>query len=366
MPMINATNANTMKEKNKRLLINLIRRDECSRADLAKATALTKAAVSIIVDDLIKDGVVYESKSMESGIGRRPLLLKLNPSFMCSVGLNITRRYAELGIVDISGKIICEKRFDVYPKKEAIANIKKSIETMIQENHISYDNIYGVGVTAPGPVDVPNTTILNPVHFDEWHYENIGLQLEGVLPRKVYLENVSGGLALCEKYFGIAKKMEDFLVLVVDEGIGSGIMTSGKLLRNASELGHTSIAYDGPRCECGNFGCVEKYASIGGILQGTEYTSWKEVIDADDEAIIEKEAEYLSCAIINAVNLFSLENVILEGEINYKTEKLIQSIETKMKRNKITKKPPKIYSGSAYHGVVRAAVTVFDNYLNKS
>jgi len=362
--VINATNANTMKEKNRRLMLDLIRKNEYSRADLAKETSLSKAAVSIIVDDLIKSGVVSEFKSAETGVGRRPLCLKLNPDSMYAVGINITRSRAELGIIDISGKVICKDVVGVHPKKEALKQIVGSIESMIRENHIEQERIYGIGVTAPGPVDSLNTTILNPTNFDEWHFENIGLRLKKALKMEVYLENVSGGLALCEKYFGIAKELEDFLLLIVSDGIGSGIMSSGNLLRNATELGHTSIAYDGIPCECGNLGCIEKYASIPAMLKDTRYPSWEAVIDADDTAIIEREAEYLSCAIVNAINLFGFDSIILEGEINYRPDAMIAAIEKRIKNNTITRSHSRILSGSAFSGVICAAVTVFDNYFN--
>lgn len=362
--MINATNANTMKERNKRLIIDLIRKKELSRADIAKETSLTKAAVSIIVDDLIKNGVVYEFKSAETGVGRRPLCLKVASDFMYAVGINITRSYIELGLVDISGKAICEKKLDVSPKKDVLKAIPVCIEEMIKESGISTQKIYGIGVTAPGPVDTANTTILNPTNFDEWHYENIGLRLKKSLKKDVYLENVAGGLALCEKYFGLAKDMDDFLLLIVSDGIGSGIMNSGSLLRNITELGHTSIAYNGVKCECGNIGCVEKYASVPAILKNTDYNTWEDAIDAEDEKIIEQEAVYLSCAVINAINIFGFDSIILEGEINYKPQRIIDAIESKLKNNTITKGNPKIFSGSAFSGVVCAAVTVFDNYFN--
>ncbi len=362
--MINATNANTMKERNKRLIIDLIRRGELSRADIAKETSLTKAAVSIIVDDLIKGGVVIESRSIETGVGRRPLCLKVVPDFMYAVGVNITRSYAELGIVDISGRVKCEKRFDMTPKKEALREITAGIDEMIKGSGIDAERIYGIGVTAPGPVDTQNTTILNPTNFDEWHYENIGLRLKKSLKKDVYLENVSGGRALCEKYFGLARDINDFLLLIVSDGIGSGIMSAGSLLRNVTELGHTSIAYNGVKCECGNIGCVETYASVPSILSDTDYKEWKEVVDAGAEDIIEKEAEYLSCAIIKAVNIFGFDCIILEGDINYKPDRIIGAIEKRLKNNTITKVNPKIISGSNFSGVVCAAVTVFDNYFD--
>lgn len=363
--MTNATNANTMKEKNRRLIINLIRKNDFSRADIAKETSLTKAAVSIIVDDLIKCGIVYEHKPMETGKGRRPLCLRLVSDFMYGVGVNITRSYAEIGIVNINGEILYEEKFKLQPKKEMLKTIVDSINSMIDENSIDREKIYGIGVTAPGPVDTANTTILNPTNFDEWHYENIGLRLKNSLKEKIYLENVSGGLALCEKYFGLANELNDFLLLKVSDGIGSGIMTSGKLMRNASEIGHTSIHFSGIKCECGNMGCLEKYASIPAILKDTSYSSWEDVIDANDSKIIDQEAEYLSCGIINAVNLFGFESIILEGEINYKPKRIIDAIQKRMKNNSIIKEEPRIFSGSAFKGVLSAAVTVFDNFFSE-
>jgi predicted NBD/HSP70 family sugar kinase len=363
--MMNATNAMTMREKNRRMIIDLIRKYEFSRAELAKETSLTKAAISIIVDDLMKNGVVQEYRSEEKSIGRRPLCLKLNPDFMYAVGLNITRSHVKIGIVDISGRVVCERRLEVSPKKEALKQIVTTIGELVEESGVGVEKIYGIGVTAPGPVDTQNTTILNPTNFDEWHYENIGLRLKNALDKKVFLENVAGGRALSEKYFGLAKDWTDYLVFVVSDGIGSGIMNSGKLLRHASELGHTSIAYNGIPCECGNLGCIEKYASMPAILQGTPYQSWQEVVDAEDDALIEKEAEYLSCVLINAVNVLGFESVILHGAANYKPQKLMNAIAKKLKHNTITGESPKLYSGSAFSEVVSAAATVFDNYFNK-
>ena len=363
--MTNATNSGIMKEKNKRLIINLIRKNPISRADIAKQTNLTKASVSIITDDLIKNGVITEGNSDEKGVGRKPINLKINPSFMYALGVNLTRSYAEIGIVDITGKIICQQKLDVYPKNKAIQNIIDSVNKMILNNGFDFDLIYGIGVTAPGPVDSVNTTILNPVGFDEWHYENIGLRLKNAFNKNVFLENVSGGLALCEKYFGIGKDLNDFLLLKISDGIGAGIISGNKLLKNASEFGHTSIDYNGILCKCGNRGCVERYAAIPEILKDTNYDNWKQVADNCDEKLIKKEADYLSCAIINAVNLFGFESIILDGEVNYNPEKLIDYIKKNLKNNTIAKQLPKITSGSAFSEITCAAISVFDNYFNE-
>ncbi len=359
--MTNATNANTMKEKNRRLIINLIRKNQVSRADISKATSLTKAAVSIIVDDLIKNGIVTEEKSQEKAVGRRPIYLTLNPDYMYALGINITRSGTEVGVVDITGNEICYDFIENMPKTDLINNIIERINNF----DIDKEKILGIGVTAPGPVDSKNTTILNPPNFKEWHYENIGLRLKKAFKKDVYLENVSGGLALCEKYFGKAKDLNDFLVLYVTDGIGSGIISKGMLLKTASELGHTSICYNGTKCTCGNTGCLEIYASIPEILKTTAHKSWKAVIDSNDEKTIIAEAKYLACGITNAVNLFGFGHIFLAGDINYNPGKVIYEIEKNIMANTITQKTPEISPASDFSGVVCASTLVFDNWLTQ-
>ena len=363
--MTNATNSGIMKEKNKRLIISLIRKNQISRADIAKITNLTKASVSIIIDDLIKSGIVTESKCLDKGVGRKPINLKINPEFMYAIGINLTRSYIEAGIVDIEGNILLREKLDVYPKNDAIKNLISCVEKLISKSQIPTESIYGIGVTAPGPVDSQNTTILNPVGFEEWHYENIGLRLKNAFNKNIYLENISGGLALCEKYYGVAKDLNDFLLLKISDGIGAGIISGDKLLRNASEFGHTSIDFNGKDCKCGNKGCVERYASIPAILENTNYKNWEQAVEGKDEKLIKKEAEYLSCAIINAVNLFGFESIILGGEINYKPDLITKYIKSNLKKNTISKKIPQIISGSSFSEITSAAITVFDNYFNE-
>lgn len=361
---MNATNANLMKEKNRRLILDIIRKKECSRADISKETSLTKAAVSIIVDDLIRMGAVEEYKAEETTVGRRPILLKIKPDFMYAVGVNLTRSYGEMGLVDVSGNVLWEKRFHIFPKEDSFSEIKAIYTELLKETSVPNEKIYGVGVSAPGPLDVESTTILNPVNFEGWHYENIGLRLKKLLKKEIYLENVAGSSALCEKYFGTAKNMEDFLLLKVDEGIGSGIVKAGCLLREASEIGHTSISFDGIKCDCGNCGCVERYASIPAILKDTPYKKWADAVDSGDSSLIKKEAQYLSSALINAINLFGFESIFLDGDITYKAEMLIGEMKTFMGKNTVPQKEAGVFVTSSFNPVTCASVTVFDGYFN--
>lgn len=151
-----ATNAGIMREKNKRLILNLILKNEYSRADISAKTGLTKGAVTIITEEMIRDGIITETKAEETGtVGRRPLILKLNPKAMTAVGINITRSFAEIGVVDICGNIICEERLGVFPKDEALLNLRRTAKRMTAECGIPQERIFGVGVTSPGTSPTP-------------------------------------------------------------------------------------------------------------------------------------------------------------------------------------------------------------------
>ena len=141
------------------------------------------------------------------------------------------------------------------------------------------------------------------------------------------LENNAYSIAVFEKCYGNGKNLKNFLLALVDSGVGCGIISGGKLYRGAhrlsGELGHTSIDFAGERCSCGNYGCLELYASIPNLLSrfGKADDSWDELINSakngDPAAlqILYREADYLTAGIVNSINLLDLEAVLLDGDI---------------------------------------------------
>ena len=132
---------------------------------------------------------------------------------------------------------------------------------------------------------------------------------------------------------------ENFLLLLVDSGIGSGIISKGKVLKGAgyftSEVGHISINYHGRLCPCGNVGCLEAYAAIPNLLNGTRFSTWKELVDAseterDAQELLGQEAEYLSTGIISLNHIINIDTVILAGEILYGAERLIPLVKNQI------------------------------------
>ncbi len=363
------TNAAAMKAHNIRLILGMIHKTRASRAVIAELTGLTKATVTILTEELIREGLVTESRDEEySGIGRCPLKLSICPSAAYLIGLSLDRRGYHMGLYDLSGKVICHE-----DRQYAEGNCMTSISEMaaLAKSFTALckgKDLLGIGVAAPGPIDYRNGRILNPPNFNAWHGCELQKELEQLTGLPVTVENIANSLSLSQKYFGKCLLEENYAYILVDDGIGSGIITEGEIYRGkdgyGNELGHTSIAYDGIKCSCGNIGCLECYASVPAILQNSPYHTWQEVIDGGDSALVAMEAGYLSCALTNLINLFDLERIVLGGTLAYGGEAIAKQIEeTLSERVIMQKKLPVTVDKQENAGTLAGAAVALHRFL---
>jgi len=360
--MKKATNSPLMREKNEKIILSLINKEPVSRTDVAKKAGLTKAAVTIMVDDLKKRNIIMEEMGTSDAVGRKPVMLFLNDKAFYMVGINITRRDITMGIVDLCGNIVIKDVLPIDSPNNSFEMIEKTFKEQILKSGIDISKIYKISVVTPGPVDVKKGIILNPPNFKKWHNVSIVEKLTQKLGADVILANISSATAIAEKYFGAAKDNENFLTIRADEGIGSGIVINDNLFKGPCELGHISIKYDGIKCECGNYGCLEKYASISNILAETKYLSWQEAVD-NDNSIIEKEAEYLSTAIISANNIFAFDKIVLCGDLTYEPEKIIKFIVENLEKNMLFNNFTQICAGKVKSKLLIAASMAIHHFF---
>ena len=365
--MPRAINSSAMRSRNEKMILALIHAAPISRADIAKATGLTKAAVSIIVDEWIKRGVIAEGEARPDGTaGRAPVRLTLNKNSVFMVGINISRVDITVGLVNLEGEVQAETVVPILPPKEAMPRIGRARQAILADAQIPADRISQIGLVTPGPVDARQGRILNPPNFDGWQNFPIVEEIRRFSDLDVVFENVSNGTALAEKYFGGAREVSSFLSLQIDEGVGSGILQNNSLFDGLCEVGHISIDPNGIPCACGNCGCLEQYAAIPAVLRGTPYRSWQEAVDAGAEHLFQIEADALKTPIITVNNLFSLDAVVLCGEVSYRPEGLIQALQEKISGKMLSKSPLQVLAGQVRSKTLVAASVATASFFGLS
>ena len=151
----------------------------------------------------------------------------------------------------------------------AISNLITRLDSKINKffEKRSYLKLIGIGIGAPNGNHMTGF-IENPPNLS-WESVDIVNIFKKKYNVEVKLTNDANAAALGEKYFGLAKKMNDFVLITLGTGLGSGIFSGGKLVYGsdgfAGEMGHMVIREGGRECNCGNFGCLEAYVSATGI-----------------------------------------------------------------------------------------------------
>ncbi|MGM9652642.1 MAG: ROK family protein [Eubacteriales bacterium] len=362
-----ARNAEYTKKANRRHIVKLLRRTPLSRIELAQETGLTRAAITVITRELIETGYILEGEAAaRPQKGKPPIPLTVNRNAAYAVGVYWSRSGCRIGLSDFAGNVLMQHSIWI-TAQGGLDLLKTEILALLES---CGGNAVGVGISAPGPLDAKNGMILNPPGFDDWQNTAIVSYLTNTLRLPVYLENNSCVLALYHLETGESR---DFLLLLVNEGVGSGVVSDGQLLVSlghyTSELGHTTICFDGKPCSCGNRGCLEAYASVPNLLadSGGRYASWNELIDAQDTVLLEREADYLSAGIVNIRNMVNIDTVYLAGSIKYGFDQLAPLLKQRVSRYSLVKTPLRILP--SFHvsdiGVAAAANLAFTKWLDE-
>ena len=362
-------NADYTKEYNRKAILRILRRTAMSRAELARATGLTRAATSLITEELLNLGIVTELAPQSVGRGRCATPLTLRSDCYYALAVDLARKGCRMALCDMAGTVLDSRRL---PEQEdspeaIIAQLTQLLET------VDRSKVLGIGISTPGPLDRENGRILNPPRFERWHGVQIGKLLSDALEMPAYLEHDVCAMALHQLEMGQSR---NFMLVFIDIGIGAAIMSGGKLLGNSTyftgELGHTSIRFDGRLCECGNRGCLETYASIPALLEGTQFHSWEELVDhvgLDPEArkLLDQEAVYLSSGLINLLNLIPVDTIYLAGDVTYRYELLAQRLQREIAARALDRNAADIQIFPAYQNenvqVLSAAEVVFSKFF---
>ncbi|WP_104179387.1 ROK family glucokinase [Arthrobacter sp. B0490] len=178
-----------------------------------------------------------------------------------SVGVDIGGTKVAAGVVDVRGRILAEAR-RATPGQDPRA-VEAVITELVQELSREF-RIRSVGIGAAGWMDLSNSTVLFSPHL-AWRNEPLRRNLEKLLRRRVTVVNDADAAAWAEWRFGAGRGESRLVCVTLGTGIGGAMIMSGRVERGrhgvAGEFGHQIIVPQGHRCECGNRGCWEQYAS---------------------------------------------------------------------------------------------------------
>jgi N-acetylglucosamine repressor len=268
------TNNEDIQEMNRSLLIRLLRQmSVCSRADLAKVTGLKRATITNIISDLMDWGLVKEVGIIDGKNGRRSIGITINSEIYKVIGVRLARKYFSVGLYDIAGKEYLNRTEEIKEPFSPDATLEK-IKSIIKEflEAEGTNKFIAIGCAIPGPFFRNEGKMALITELPGWERILIQQELQSTFGLPVYLEHDANVGALAEWWLGLNRRKVGTLVYVAaGQGIGAGIVIDGKVYRGslgiAGEIGHTSIAYDGPKCECGNNGCLTNYSSTLALMR---------------------------------------------------------------------------------------------------
>ena len=259
------------------------------------------------------------------------------------IGVDLGGTKISTAISTIEGNILANV---VLPTKAeegeaaVLGRIVQSIDEVIVGSSTSIDEIEAIGIGSPGPLDAKKGIIITTPNLPFKDY-NLVQPLKEKYNIPVYLDNDANAAAIGEYMFGAGKGKNSIVYFTVSTGVGGGAVLDGKVYRghtsNALEIGHTTVDPNGPRCNCGNLGCLEAMSSGTAIAKKgkeavstnvetslkkhdtvTSYEVFKEAEAGDEVAkdIIDNALTYLGIGVANAIATFDPEMIIIGGGVS--------------------------------------------------
>ena len=328
---VNVARSNTIRDINRQIVLNYVReRGPISRAEIAGETALQRSTISLIVDEL-KSGGLLEEVHGESTGGRPPILLSLRTADPVAIGVDLGTLRTVVATSDLAGRVLDQEEFKTDPcADKTIARIIKSTKRLIRKSN---GTIEGIGVSLPGLVDPDSGTALFIPYFN-WRDVKVSQEIRAATGLPVSADNDANAAALAEVWFGRPeiREVRDFIIVLIEEGVGTGIVFDGQIYRGksgaAGEFGHMTIGEGAPvACAAGSHGCWEAFASeraararYAKLVPGANGDiKFGELVDRALEgetaaqSSLKETAHYLGIGIANLIQGLSPEAVIVGG-----------------------------------------------------
>jgi glucokinase len=277
---------------------------------------------------------------------------------MYYIGIDLGGTNIAAGLVDGEGSLLRKESIPTLREREypeIIRDMAMLALKLIRDAGLNNERIGGIGIGAPGTPDDQKGII---VYANNLKFRNVPIRAEmekyTFLP--VCIDNDANCAALAESTAGAAKGVQDSVTITIGTGLGSGVVIGGKIYSGfnhaAAEIGHMVIVSGGERCTCGRDGCWESYASATGLIRQTREAAYKHPKslicklvggdldkidaktafdaarqgDATGEAVVRQFIIYLGDGIVNLINIFQPEVLVIGGGVSKEGEYLLEPL----------------------------------------
>lgn len=337
----------------KKVLLLLHERKAATRGQIIAETGLNHASVSLAVRHLLRHGVVLKVGDMASRAGRRREVFSLNPEAAFFIGVDLESSRTRFAAVNLLGDIRYRWEEDLpwgqrLDLRIVFRGIRRLLANLAPEQRA---RVLAMGICYPGLLDAGGRLTALNLGFSGFpllaEFEKLAA-LHGLEDIPVFLEPDKRCSLLAERASGQGRDCRNGLLLLVERGIGVGILVAGQLIEGftgmAGEIGHMAVEPDaGDLCACGRRGCLEAIASSPNIVRqyrekgggaATAAEVWERARQGDRAAleVLGRVARALGLALSHAVTLLNPRTVILAGDIAAGEDVLLPPIRAEMQR----------------------------------
>jgi len=279
------------------------------------------------------------------------------------IGVDLGGTKIATGIVDSEGNLLATVKVPTLAEDgwEAVSRrMGDTIDEVLTKANVKASDVGAIGVCAPGALDIPNGIVLGSPNL-KWHNVPLKKIIEDRFHIPTYFDNDANVAGLGENRFGAGIGSKHMLYMTVSTGIGGGIIIDGQIYHGSSfgagEIGHITIDINGPRCGCGNYGCIEAIASGPAIARNAkekladhpesllnQYATItaKEVSEAANNGdayakeVIETAGRYIGATLSGLINTLNPDLIVIGGGVSNMGELLFNPIKDEVQKRAIS------------------------------
>ena len=315
-----------------------------THAELVELTGLSRSTVAQRVDSLLTRRLVVPAEPGASRGGRPPRTFAFNRDAGVVLAADLGATHSRVAITDMAGDVLAEAREDIpiaSGPEVVLKWLEETFDALLKEVKRGGDDVQGIGVGVPGPVEFVTGTPVAPPIMPGWDGYGVAAHLRNRYGVPVLVDNDVNIMALGE-YWSRWRDTDHLLFVKVGTGIGCGVITDGRIHRGAQgaagDIGHIHVPdHDDVICRCGNLGCLEAIA--GGGAMATTLTNLgvpahnsrdvvRHVRDGRPEAmrLVRQAGRELGGVLASAVNFFNPGVIVIGGDIAHADEHLLAGI----------------------------------------